>query len=68
MRTRVMPRVFVFLTYPLALVLLVSSNVSAWLMLVFPAWVFVVSIFILIVSLRSEHAAAEGVLGSHESP
>ena len=68
MRTRVMPRVFVFLTYALALVLLVSSNVTAWLNLVFPTWVFVISIFILIVSLRGEHAAAEGVIGSHESP
>jgi hypothetical protein len=68
MRTRLMPRVFVFLTYALALVLLISSNITAWLMLVFPAWVFVVSMFILIASLRGEHAAAEGVLGSHESP
>jgi len=67
MRTRVMPRLFVFLSYALALVLLVSSNITAWLMLAFPAWVFVISIFILIASLRGEHATAEGVLGSHES-
>ena len=66
MRTRVMPRLFVFLSYALALVLLVSSNVSAWLVLVFPAWVFVISVFILIISLRGDHGAAEGVLGSHE--
>jgi len=67
MRTGVMPRLFVFLTYALALLLLVSSNLTLWLILVFPAWVFVISIFILIVSLRGEQAAAEGVLGSHES-
>lgn len=66
MRTRVMPHLFVFLSYALALVLLVSSNVSAWLVLVFPAWVFVISVFILIISLRGDHGAAEGVLGSHE--
>lgn len=66
MRTRVMPRLFVFLSYALALVLLVSSNVSAWLVLVFPAWVFVISVFILIISLRGDHGAAEGVPGSHE--
>jgi hypothetical protein len=66
LRTRVMPRLFVFLSYALALVLLVSSNITAWLMLAFPAWVFVISIFILIASLRGEHATAEGVLGSHE--
>ena len=61
MRTRVMPRVFVFLTYALAFLLLVSSNLTLWLVLVFPAWVFVISVFILIVSLRGEQAAAEGV-------
>src|SRR5215472_16803264 len=31
LRTRVMPRLFVFLTYALALVLLVSSNLTLWL-------------------------------------
>src|SRR5437762_720486 len=54
-RTRVMPRVFVFLTYALALVLLVSGNLTLWLNLVFPAWVFAISVYILIVSLRGEH-------------
>ena len=66
-RTRVMPRVFVFLTYALALLLLVSGNLTLWLNLVFPAWVFVISMFILIESLRGERAQAEGVLGSNES-
>ncbi len=66
-RTRVMPRLFVFLTYALALLLLVSSDITSWLILVFPAWVFVISMFILIVSLRGEQAEAEGVIGSNES-
>src|SRR6266699_2551461 len=66
-RTRVMPRLFVFLTYALALLLLVSSNLTLWLILVFPAWVFVISMFILIISLRGEQAEAKGVIGSHES-
>lgn len=65
-RTRVMPRVFVFITYALALVLLVSSNLTLWLVLVFPAWVFVISVFILIISLRGDRAEAEGVIGAHE--
>ena len=65
LRTRVMPRVFVFITYALALVLLVSSDITAWLVLVLPAWVFVISIFILIVSLRGEEA--EGVFGPHDA-
>ena len=66
-RTRVMPRLFVFLAYALALLLLVSSDLTSWLILVFPAWVFVISMFILIVSLRGEQAEAEGVVGSNES-
>jgi hypothetical protein len=65
-RTHVMPRVFVFLTYALALVLLVSSNLTLWLVLVFPAWVFVISVFILVISLPGGRAEAEGVVGSQE--
>ncbi len=67
MRTGVMPRVFVFLSYALALLLLVSSDLTSWLILVFPSWVFVISMFILVVSLRGEEAEAEGVIGSHEA-
>ena len=66
-RTNVMPRVFVFLTYALALVLLISSNLTLWLVLVFPAWVFVISVFILIISFRGGRAEAEGVVGAHET-
>jgi hypothetical protein len=65
-RTRVMPRVFVLLTYALAL-LLVSSNLTLWLVLVFPAWVFVISMFILIIRLRGGRAEAEGVVGTQET-
>ena len=67
MRTGVMPRVFVFLSYALALLLLVSSDLTSWLILVFPSWVFVISVFILVVSQRGEEAEAEGVIGSHEA-
>ena len=67
MRTRVMPRLFVFLSYALALVLLVSSDITAWLILVFPAWVFVISVYILVESLRGDITEAEGMIGSNES-
>jgi hypothetical protein len=67
-RTRVMPRVFVFLTYVLALLLLISSNVTLWLVLVFPAWVFVISLFILIISFRGGRDQAEGVVGAQGTP
>ncbi len=60
-----MPRVCVFLTFALALLLLVSGNLTLWLILIFPAWVFVISVFILIVSLHG--GQAEGVIGAKES-
>ena len=67
MRTRVMPRLFVFLSYALALVLLVSSDITAWLILVFPAWVFVISVYILVESLHGDITEAEGMIDSNES-
>jgi hypothetical protein len=66
-RTRVMPRLFVLLTYALALVLLVAVNLSVWLPLLFPAWVFVISIYILFVSLRGETREAEEIVGASET-
>jgi len=65
-RTRGMPRVFVLLTYALALVMLVAVNLSVWLLLIFPAWVFVISVYILFVSLRGETIEAEEILGASE--
>ena len=62
-----MPRMFVFLTYALALLLLVSSNLTLWLVLVFPEWVFVISVFILFISLRDGRDEAEGVVGVQET-
>lgn len=64
-RTHLMPRFFVFLTYAVALVLLVSSNLTLWLVLAFPVWVFVISVFILVISLRGEQAAL--LLGAKEA-
>jgi hypothetical protein len=45
----------------------VSSDFTSWLILVFPAWVFVISVFILVESLRGDIAEAEGVIGSHDT-
>lgn len=64
MRTRVMPRPFVFLTYGLALIMLLSINLSPWLILVFPAWVFVISVHILYASLRGQKMGDEDIIGS----
>lgn len=50
--TGVMPRSLSYLTYLLALVMLVAFSQSLWLLLIFPAWVLLVSIYILITNLR----------------
>ena len=67
LRTKVMPRVFVILTYLLALVLLFDVNLTLWLILVFPAWVFVISVFILVATLRGKQTEAEEIVGARES-
>jgi hypothetical protein len=50
--TRVMPPPLSYLTYLLALVMLLAFSASLWLLLIFPAWVLLVSIYILITNLR----------------
>jgi hypothetical protein len=52
-RTQLMPRWLAFLTYALALGLLLSIGSSLWVTLIFPAWVGVVSGYILATNLRS---------------
>jgi len=52
-RTRLMPRWLAFLTYALALGLLLTISSSPWVTLIFPAWVCTVSIYILAANLRS---------------
>jgi len=57
-RTGLMHRGWAFLTYATALVLLVSVDLSLWVSLVFPVWVFTVSVYFLIQNLRN-HPEAE---------
>jgi hypothetical protein len=57
-RTRLMPRWLAVLTYVLALGLLLSISSSPWVTLIFPAWVFVVSAYILVTNLRGSSAEA----------
>ncbi len=61
LRTATMSRWLVFFTYALALVLLVSISLSVWFTLVFPAWVLVVSVYMLIGDLRKRPAGEESV-------
>jgi hypothetical protein len=46
-RTGLMPRLLAVMTYLLALVLLVVTSYSPWVTLFFPAWVLLISLFIL---------------------
>lgn len=52
-RTRLMPRWLAFLTYVLALGLLLSIGSNLWVVLIFPAWVCAVSVYILMTNPRS---------------
>ncbi len=59
LRTGVMPRWMALLTYPVALVLLFTFTQAQWVILVFPGWVLLVSVYILIVNLRRGSIAAD---------
>jgi hypothetical protein len=52
MRTQVVPRWLAVLTALLALVLLLTIGLSLWLPLIFPTWMLIVSILILISNFR----------------
>ena len=54
-RTGVMPRWLTFVTYVLAAVLLISIGFTPWVVLVFPAWVFAISVAILVLNYRRTH-------------
>jgi hypothetical protein len=48
LRTGLMHRGWAFVTYALALALLLSINISLWVSLIFPVWVLAVSVYFLI--------------------
>jgi hypothetical protein len=54
LRTGVMHRGWAFLTYMLALVLLLSIDFSFWVTLILPGWVLVISVYILIRNLHNQ--------------
>lgn len=54
LRTRLVGRWLVIVTYLLALLLLLVINLNLWIVLVFPAWVLLVSVYILVVSRSQE--------------
>jgi hypothetical protein len=67
-RTGVMPRWLAILTYALALGLLVSIGSSLWVILIFPGWVCVVSVYVSISNLRSPFASPQSSADSSMPP
>jgi hypothetical protein len=60
LRTKVVPRWLAFLSFAVALALLFALTRSMWVVLVFPAWVLLVSAYILIVTFTRRHTTAAG--------
>jgi len=51
-RTRTMPRELAIATYVAAIVLMFINSLSLWMVLVFPVWVLVISLYILMGNVR----------------
>ena len=58
-RLRLVPRWLALLGYATALVLLFGAGFVPWLELLFPAWVFVLSMYILVVAFDSGPTATD---------
>ena len=58
LRTGVMHRGWAFVTYALALILLLSTSLASWVPLILPAWVLAVSVYILILNYRQHRQEA----------
>jgi len=62
LRTGVMPRWLSLITFLFALVLILSASLNLWMVMVFPAWVFIISSYILVLNLRANRSgAADGI-------
>ena len=67
LRTGLMPRQLALVTYLLSTVLLLVISLSLWVTLIFPAWVFLISLVILVRNVRrpaKQTSAAWRVSGS----
>jgi hypothetical protein len=51
-RTGLLPRWLALLTYGVALILIVGVSFMPWIAVVFPIWVFIISIYILVLNFR----------------
>jgi hypothetical protein len=64
LRTKVVPRRIGLLGSAVAVVLLVSVGLTAWVELLFPAWILLLSVDILRTGLRQSPGAAEFPIGA----
>lgn len=67
LRTGVMPRWSAIVTFILALILLFSTSLDVWLKLIFPAWVFMVSLLILVANYRRSGTREDYPVPSNQS-
>jgi hypothetical protein len=58
-RTAVVPRWLIIVTYILALGFLLFANVTRAARFVFPGWVLLVSVYVLVLNYRLTHTGAE---------
>ncbi len=58
LRTATFPRWLIIASYVIALVMILSLSLLQWILLLFPAWVFVMSLFILNSEIRSFQGTA----------
>jgi len=62
LRTGLMPRWVPLITYLVALVLLLIVSLDLWVVLIFPGWVFLISVYILVLNVRGPSSgAADGL-------
>jgi len=59
LRTGILPRWMTYLGIALALILLLSIGLVEWIMIVFPLWVLMISLYILIVNIRRSPATGD---------
>ena len=64
LRTRILPRWMTFVGIALALILLLSTGLIEWILIVFPLWVFMISVYILIANLRGAQTGRSAELAA----
>ena len=60
-RTEVMPRWLAFITFVFAAILLISIGFTKWVVLVFPIWVFLTSVYFLFLNYRVKKRSGKGM-------